>query len=261
MDFNFFKKRKKKSEETPLSKKELEMLKNEMFQEIEKHPPTIGLIGVSGVGKSSTINSLFKTNLPISHTVACTKDFIANSLKLTLRSEEVKGLPADLIVFDAPGLGEDLEADPRYLRMYDNNLPKCDIILWITAARNRAIALDQIYLKKLKKYHDKMVFGINQVDLIDPMNWNPKINLPSEEQLDNIDEITLDRKEKIEKIVGHPIQMLPFSAMKKYNLEFLFGALIDALPAERRWVFQGLKNFNHDDFLPQEIKDQFLNNQ
>jgi hypothetical protein len=44
-----------------------------LVQELRQHPPTIGLVGVSGVGKSSTINRMFKTNLPISHTVACTK--------------------------------------------------------------------------------------------------------------------------------------------------------------------------------------------
>ena len=34
------------------------------------HEPTICVVGVSGTSKSSTINTLFKTSLPVSHTVA-----------------------------------------------------------------------------------------------------------------------------------------------------------------------------------------------
>jgi hypothetical protein len=39
-----------------------------LIGEALQKPPMIGLVGVSGVGKSSTINTMFKTSLPISHT-------------------------------------------------------------------------------------------------------------------------------------------------------------------------------------------------
>jgi uncharacterized protein len=47
--------------ETELTNEEIEEFKKVLSNEVKNRPPTIGLIGVSGVGKSSTINSLFKT--------------------------------------------------------------------------------------------------------------------------------------------------------------------------------------------------------
>lgn len=241
-----------------LTTQEIIDLRREILSEVVDKPPTIGLVGVSGVGKSSTINALFKTNLPISHTIACTKKFSATDLELTFQKGHAKDMSAELRVYDAPGLGEDLFNDPRYLNMYRENLPECDVILWITAARNRAVALDQMYLKELSAFHDNIVFGLNQVDLVEPRNWNEKINLPSETQLENIEEIVQDRAEKFSDMLSRKVVITPFSALRKYNLEEIFGCAIDACPETRRWIFDGLKNFHFSDFLPAGLRNKFL---
>ena len=62
-------------EEAGITEQELERMKHVMQEAFKKRPPTIGVIGVSGVGKSTTINTLFKTNLPTSDTVRCTTEF------------------------------------------------------------------------------------------------------------------------------------------------------------------------------------------
>ena len=109
-------------------------------RELNKKPPTIGLIGVSGVGKSSTVNAMFKTDLAISHVVACTKAFEKKDLEVTMKEGVGKGQVVHLRVIDAPGLGEDIKLDPKYLSMYRDHLPECDVNLWVITARNRAIA-------------------------------------------------------------------------------------------------------------------------
>ena len=242
-----------------LTAEEIEKLRQEILKEVNVKPPTIGVIGVSGVGKSTTLNSLFKTNLATSDTVACTKEFRSEPLKLEFQQGYAKNEKVSLVVIDAPGLGEDIFKDPEYLEMYKENLVECDVILWIMTGRNRAIALDQIYLKQLADFHPKIVFGINQVELIEPLLWNERINLPMEQQLKNIEIIQADRKEKIEKIIKTDIKLCSYSAKKKYNLEELFGLIIDNCPLNRKWVFDGLKNFHYTDFLPEEIRKQFLN--
>ena len=93
------------------------------------------VVGVSGSSKSSTINTLFKTSLPVSHTVACTKQFEANELTLRMTHGQATGHVTKLVVYDAPGLGEDVRKDPEYLEMYREYLPRCDMILWVTSAR------------------------------------------------------------------------------------------------------------------------------
>jgi uncharacterized protein len=236
----------------PLSipKGDAEKIRVLLNAEIEKHPPTIGLIGVSGVGKSSTLNALFRTNLPTSPTVACTKEFLATDLSLAVTRGKAQGTPVSLRVVDAPGLGEDAALDPKYLEAYRHQLPSCDVILWVLSARNRAVALEQSYLKELKDFVPNIVLGLNQVDLVDPLNWDTQINLPSKDQETNIDIILNDRRAKLEIVADAGLKMIPYSATTRYNLQELFTTLIQSCPQHRAWIFALLKNFRYDDFLP-----------
>lgn len=232
-----------------LSEKEIKAIQDALKKDKK---PTIGLVGVSGVGKTSTINKMFKTHLPVSATIACTKNFETIDLELSMNQGIAKGQPIELTVVDAPGLAEDIKLDSQYLEMYHQHLPNCDVILYVLAARNRAIALDQMYLEKLKSFHQNMVFAINQVDLLDPMEWNEKINLPSDHQLANIQEVIKDRTEKLESVVEKEINLIAYSSKTGYNLQELFSSLLDACPPERKWLFQGLKSFHFTDFIPKE---------
>jgi predicted GTPase len=215
---------------------------------LRESPPKFGLIGVSGVGKSSTINAMFKTSLPVSDTVACTKEFKSTEVSLELLNGQYKNTSVLLEVFDAPGLGEDIEKDSFYLEMYEKVLPKCDVILWVMSARQRAIALDQQYLKKLSAFYDKMVFGINQVDLIEPINWVESFNLPSVDQENNANIILKDRSEKIGKIIGKEPRIVCYSAKQGYHLQLLFNTILESCPKDRAWIYQGLKNFDPKQF-------------
>ncbi len=244
------------SSQNRLTNEDIAKLSAAISKEVNENPPTIGLVGVSGVGKSFTINTLFKTQLPTSDTVACTKEFESIDLSLKFISGEMKSHPVQLRVIDAPGLGEDFNLDPNYLQMYEEHLPKCDAILWILAARNRAMALDQFYLKKLKKFHSRIVFALNQVDLVEPMDWNNGINLPSKKQLENIDKIVADRELKLSDVLGSKVIVEPFSAKHGYRLEELFTAIIKATQSKRKWIIDNLKNFNFRDFIPKEFLDQ-----
>jgi small GTP-binding protein len=240
-----------------LKKDEINLLKKEILKALTINPPTIGLVGVSGVGKSTTINTLFKTDLKVSDTIACTKDFETIPLELKFNNDNIKDFGTKLQIIDAPGLGEDINLDVNYIHRYKENLEQCDVILWIMTGRNRAVALDQQYLKELSDFHTKIIFGINQVELIEPQDWNAKINLPSKKQLKNINIIEKDRKEKIEKTLQREIRICSYSAKAKYNLEELFGLLIDSCPENRKWIFNELKGFHYKDFLPENVREQF----
>lgn len=240
--------------DVPLTKDEVEEVKRAIVREVLKRPPTIGVVGVSGTGKSSTINSMFQTNLAVSHVVACTKEFRDTNLRVAVADGEAAGEEALLRVIDAPGLGEHVARDPAYLEMYRANLSRCDIILWVLTARNRAVALDQTYLSELEEYQPKIVFGINQVDLVEPCNWNEKINLPSRRQEENIRIIVQDRKEKIESVLEREISIVAYSAKQRYNLPEIFTAMIDSCPLERTWIFSAIKGFRPEDFIPEGVR-------
>ena len=233
-----------------LTDQDIQDVRQALLADLEANPPTIGVIGVSGTGKSSTINALFKTKLAISHTRACTKKFEATGIKIKIPKGVARDEQISLVVVDAPGLGEDIRMDSMYIDQYHERLPDCDVVLWVLAARNRAVHLDQMYLQEFAKYRDRIAFGINQVDIVHPMNWEEKINLPSVEMERNIEDIVQDRKEKLEQILGATPRIMAFSAEKGFNLEQLFEILISAIPKNRRFIFDSLKNFSYHDFIP-----------
>ncbi|MFC7529807.1 GTPase family protein [Actinoplanes sp. GCM10030250] len=200
-------------------------------------PPTVGVVGVSGTGKSSTVNALFGTALPVSHTTAGTRGF---------RSADLLAGTTPIRVLDAPGLGEDARHDPGYLREYAERLPSCDVILWVLTARNRGLALDQAYLRELAPHRDRLVFGVNQVDLIAPGDWEHGPNLPSEAQEQHLLEILEDRKARLAATLGCARPVVGYSAVRAYRLQELFTALTGACPPGRATALRAAKRLRPD---------------
>ena len=209
------------------------------------------MVGLSGVGKSSVINAMFGTKRDVSATTRGTTNFYTRKFKIESRRVNGASLTCTLNVIDAPGLGEDAARDENYLKRYRQHLPEADVALWIVAARNRALALDQHYLEKLADVMPPAVLGISQVDLIDPLSWNMAINLPSREQAENMRRIVEDRRAKLEAVFSRDLNTIPFSATKFYNLQALFKACLDEAPKKRRWMFEILKSFSTRDWLAQ----------
>jgi predicted GTPase len=226
-------------------------LRRAIEREFVTAPPTICVIGLSGVGKSSTINAMFGTDKAVSATTRGTHRFRADTF--AIHSERVDGVPlaAALRVVDAPGLGEDAALDANYLKRYREHLPKADLALWVVAARNRALALDQQYLDALRSVLPHAVIGINQVDLVDPLDWDGRINMPSLAQDVAIQAIVTDRAAKLGPHFRAPPKAIAYSARHYFNLQALFAALIDAAPPKRRWMFDLVKSFSTADWLAQ----------
>ena len=228
-----------------------DLLLGAILKEFEETPPTIGVIGLSGVGKSSTINAMFGTRKTVSATTRGTVRFHTSKHKVETDKFEGRSAQYTLHVVDAPGLGEDLEQDEKYLAAYKKHLPKCDVALWVIAARNRALAVDQLYLKKLKSVLPNLVIGVNQVDLIEPADWSRATNLPSEAQKAAIEEVLADRQARLARLYGARTPIIAYSAKKYYNLGNLFLACVEAAPKRRRWMFELVKGFSAKDWLDQ----------
>jgi len=229
----------------------IDLVVRSIEQEFARQPPTIGLIGLSGVGKSTTINAMFGTSRHTSATVRGTNRFRAADIEYVSDRVADARVRCSFKFYDAVGLGEDKDLDKNYLKRYREHLPKCDVAIWVLAARNRALALDQQYLEQIAKYLPNlaMVIAVNQVDLVDPVDWNERINMPSEAQSRAIAEIAADRQEKLARFVRGDCPVVAYSAARYYNLQALFNACVRAAPPQRRWMFELIKSFSTHDWL------------
>ena len=189
-------------------------------------PPKVAIIGQAGVGKSTTINSLFNLQERVSHVGDGTQEPSENTIELP------KG--GRLSVIDMPGLGQDIELDEKYKEFYRQVLPSVDVVLYVLQADMRALKEDQEILRDIVQnvmgnLKGHLVVGLNQVDKLRPGNWNEKFNYPSPEQEDNIHRRCRDIQEKLSKSLSIKVEQVEYySALKRYRLYELLAAIIKA---------------------------------
>ncbi len=214
----------------------LEQLHRAAREELSR-PPKIAVVGETGVGKSTTLNAMFNAGLPTDHVMACTR--IEAGLEIDM--SKVSGAKGSIIVYDMPGLGEDLDTDEKHKQTYARVLAECDVALWILDGSSRTFTQTQLALRDVVGVAmgnlERLVIGINKIDKIPPETWVDDYNLPSKEQEQSIKIKIQDVLKKIGKVCSiEKERIIPYSAQKWYRLDDLFGAMLMACPEERAWV-------------------------
>lgn len=208
----------------------------------EEAPPKIAWVGLCGVGKSSTINALFNAGQEINHVVACTKE--ATEIYGDV-SKYTNSKGKDIIVYDMPGLGEDIEEDIKHMETYGRILPQVDVVVWTISAGDRKMGPEQEALSKLRKtfgksFTDRLIVVINKADIVAPGEtaWNKALNMPSLEQKRNLDEFEMYVQGKIKKVLPDwQSKIVTYSAKYLFRLDILMNTIIEAVPIQRRWVY------------------------
>ena len=180
--------------------------------------------GSCGTGKSSTLDALFGTRLTTGPT----------------REIATADLPAVRLV-DTPGLGEDAARDRAVLPEIARFIPGADLVLWVLNGRNRGLAADFAYLDTLAVPRDRLVFGVNQVDLAGPADWNTQLGLPSEAQDQHILELLEDRRARLATVLGDARPVVGYSAVRAFRLQELFTELVAAAPPHRTGALRAAK--------------------
>ncbi|CAI1006817.1 MULTISPECIES: GTPase family protein [Serratia] len=196
----------------------------ERIRQTITYEPVIGIMGKTGAGKSSLCNALFQQPLsPVSDVQGCTRE----PLRFTLNAGGRR-----LTLVDLPGAGESLDYDREYQQLYQDQLPKLDLILWVMKADDRACATDEAFHQFLLKCGvspGSIVFVINQADKAEPsLEWERETGQPSTVQL-----LTLTaRSAAVSRQFSTPYPVHAVSAKTGYNLARLVETLIFALPPE-----------------------------
>ncbi|WP_421795399.1 GTPase [Haliscomenobacter sp.] len=123
---------------------------------------TISVFGKRGVGKSSTLNTLFNLNFDTDAAIACTVESSSKIIQNTFG-----GNFEELEIVDLPGIGEGYGSDEIYMPFYQEVIPRTDTLLWITQANVRAYKHDQVMFNKIShmlKPNINFVFGANKSD-------------------------------------------------------------------------------------------------
>ncbi|MEX3653891.1 GTPase [Mycolicibacterium fortuitum] len=218
----------------------------EQLDEVEREirraasDPVLAFIGLSGVGKSTTINSLFNAGLPVSHFEPCTQ--LATPVEGDLY--EMTGARGKVVVYDMPGLGESLKADERHYDTYRQVLPTVDAAIWVVEAPVRGMAPIQLALQRLRaelgtQVVDKIVFAINKVDRMYPgeRDWNEIGNVPSEAQIENAKRFTAYVDASVREVVPEWKRVaIPYSAARRYRLQELMREVSAAFDVRREWL-------------------------
>ncbi|HEJ7125230.1 TPA: GTPase family protein [Serratia marcescens] len=190
------------------------------IQKLTHYEPVIGIMGKTGVGKSSLCNALFQSEVtPVSDVNACTRDV----LRFRLRRGE-----HSLILVDLPGVGESEQRDKEYESLYRCILPELDLILWVIKADDRAFSIDErFYRRVMAGYQQRVLIVVNQADKIEPCHeWDATSNAPSPYQLTNI----VTKQDSIRQLFSpyHPVCAV--SARTEWNLPSMVETMMRCLP-------------------------------
>lgn len=219
--------------------------------EVIDYEPRIGVMGKTGVGKSSLCNAIFQQDVcKVSHIEACTR---------TLEELRIDVGGRYLTLVDLPGVGESQERDDEYAALYAEQIPSLDLILWVIKADDRALGPDEKFyndvIKKLDA-EDKIIFVINQADKVEPSDeWNRDTNRPSNEQRESLERKEVDIYSRLFEPNNGCIAV---STKRKFNIDSLVKKMILKLPKRSKAaVYSTLREENKTDEVKKESKKGF----
>lgn len=131
-----------------LEKKDLEQLEK-LWNDVQAKPVRVAVLGKCGVGKSTTVNNLFRGILKETETktLRTSRIGVGNAEAQYKYYELPQG--GKLTIVDLPGYGRSIAEDETYQQIYINEIKDCDIILLIVQANSSDFVDDQIMIQSL----------------------------------------------------------------------------------------------------------------
>lgn len=217
--------------------------KNDIEKKLEKarfRPLDVMVTGVTGAGKSTTLNTIFKKNVAT----------VGNGVDPETMDLDSYSLNDVFRLWDTPGLGDGVANDEIYKRKLVDLLYKTysldgNIYGWIDSAivvlegLNRDMGstytlLNEVIVPNIQA--DRILVVINQADMaMKGRHWNKETNRPDEVLVDFLERQALSIQNRVKEATGVTIRKpVYYSAEYGYNIEKLLDFIIDNMIVERR---------------------------
>ncbi len=204
------------------------------------YPLDVMVTGVTGAGKSSTLNALFEK------IVATVGDGVDPE---TMELDTYR-LNNALRLWDTPGLGDGVERDIRHQRnlidllrttycLDNRNYGFIDLALVVIEGSNRDMGttyrlLNDVIIPNIQP--DRIIVAINQADIaMKGRHWDHESSQPDNILREFLDEQACSVQRRIHDTTGVTIRRpVCYSALYGYGLRKVFDAIVDQMPVERR---------------------------
>ncbi|MGN0163543.1 MAG: GTPase family protein [Candidatus Ornithomonoglobus sp.] len=207
-------------------------------------PLDVMITGVTGAGKSTTLNAVFQ------RTVAAVGDGV-DPETMTL---DPYRLSRWLRLWDTPGLGDGIEQDIRHSKGMIDLLYKTfqcdgreygfiDLVIVIIEGSNRDMGttyrlINDVIAPNIES--SRIVVAINQADMaMKGRHWNYTLSRPDDVLKGFLEEQALSIQRRVKEATGKYIKKpVYYSAQQHYNIESFLDCIIDSIPTARRTINQ-----------------------
>ena len=232
-----------KSDDMPFSDKQA---LTRVVEQLNNTKLNIMLVGATGVGKSSTINAIFDTEV-------AKVGYSVDPETSHIQKYEI----GNIVLWDTPGLGDSPDNDRKYakeiikaLREVDSqgNLLIDEVVVLIDGSSRDLKTTYETIENVIAPYigdEKRILLAINQCDVgMKGRYWNNTTNRPEEQLVRFMDEKVLSVQKRVYESTGINTTPMYYSALCKYNISKLLLAMMKHVPATKRFIYAG--NLNKD---------------
>jgi len=233
----------------------------------------IMLVGSTGVGKSSTINALFNTDVATVGVGVDPETSLIEKYKLD-----------NLIIWDTPGLGDGVVSDERIKRlilgklneMDENGDPLIDLVLVILDASSKDLGtsydlINNLLIPALGENAEKCILlALNQADVaMKGKHWLEEENMPDETLKEFLGRKADSVQKRIYEATDLSIRPIYYCAgykeangeqHKPYNLTKLLYYIVKSVPMEKRIALADNINEEEDNWLFDDREEDYKEN-
>lgn len=197
------------------------------------------VVGATGAGKSTTVNSLMSSD-------AATIGYGANPETMDIKAYLMDN---NIQLWDTPGLGDSPEMDIIHSKKiidelqarigYGTAVRFIDMTIVVVEAGIRDMGtvyslIQNVILPNMKDYK-RIIIALNQADLaMKGANFDYTTNKPNDILKQFLEDKVNSTKQRLLQATGHEFKVVYYSAETGYNIKLFLDTLIDSIPNTRR---------------------------